>query len=218
MVASAKTKAQQAACGRLRKVTLRIAQINFIRRTHAHPIRVAGELKMDQSSPSAKTLIALTPDILAANVSNNGVAVDEVPTLIQKVYGTLAWPAVPEKLEPAVSIRSSMKNDHIVYLEDDKKMKMLRRRLLNDHGLTPAGIALAGAWRPTTRWSRPIMPSGAACWPRKAASAASPAKGAPRKSGYASDCPPAQPARRCEFTWRQSTKSGGLSAPPTPTR
>ena len=89
-----------------------------------------------------ETLITLTSDIVAAHVSNNDVGVDDVPALIRNVYGALsglgAAPAVEEKPEPAVSIRSSVKNDHIVCLEDGKKMKMLKRHLMTDHGLTPA--------------------------------------------------------------------------------
>jgi predicted transcriptional regulator len=87
-------------------------------------------------------LITLTSDIVAAHVSNNNVGVDEVTALIQNVYGALAGlgnaPQEEEKREPAVSIRSSIKNDHIVCLEDGKKMKMLKRHLMTDHGLTPA--------------------------------------------------------------------------------
>jgi predicted transcriptional regulator len=90
----------------------------------------------------ANVVITLTSDIVAAHVSNNSVSVDEVPALIQNVYGALASlgvaPAPEVKLEPAVSIRSSIKNDHIVCLEDGKKMKMLKRHLMTDHGLTPA--------------------------------------------------------------------------------
>ena len=93
-------------------------------------------------SDLAETLITLTSDIVAAHVSNNNVAVDEVPTLITNVYGALAGlgstPAAEPKREPAVSIRSSIKNDHVVCLEDGKKMKMLKRHLMTDHGLTPA--------------------------------------------------------------------------------
>ena len=89
-----------------------------------------------------ETLITLTSDIVAAHVSNNNVTVEDVPTLIQNVYGALAGlgaaPQVVEKPETAVSIRSSVKNDHIVCLEDGKKMKMLKRHLMTDHGLTPA--------------------------------------------------------------------------------
>ena len=93
-------------------------------------------------SDIAETLITLTSDIVAAHVSNNSVSVDEVPALITNVYGALASlgsaPIVEEKLEPAVSVRSSVKSDHIVCLEDGKKMKMLKRHLMTDHGLTPA--------------------------------------------------------------------------------
>ena len=88
------------------------------------------------------TLVDLTSDIVAAHVSNNSVSVDEVPALISNVYGALAGlgnaPAAEVKLEPAVSVRSSVKADHIVCLEDGKKMKMLKRHLMTDHGLTPA--------------------------------------------------------------------------------
>ena len=36
-----------------------------------------------------------------------------------------------------MSIRSSIKPDYIVCLEDGKQMKMLKRHLKTDHGLTP---------------------------------------------------------------------------------
>ncbi|MEO6041585.1 MAG: MucR family transcriptional regulator [Croceibacterium sp.] len=88
-----------------------------------------------------ETLITLTSDIVAAHVSNNDVSAEEVAALIQSVYGALAGlgttPAVEPKPEPAVSIRASVKNDHLVCLEDGKKMKMLKRHLMTDHGMTP---------------------------------------------------------------------------------
>ncbi len=36
-----------------------------------------------------------------------------------------------------MSVRSSVKRDHIVCLEDGKKMTMLKRHLMTDHSLTP---------------------------------------------------------------------------------
>ncbi|AKH42263.1 putative transcriptional regulator [Altererythrobacter atlanticus] len=88
-----------------------------------------------------ETLITLTSDIVAAHVSNNSVPVEEVPTLITNVYGALAGlgakPVEEEKPEPAVSIRASVKSDHLVCLEDGKKMKMLKRHLMTEHGMTP---------------------------------------------------------------------------------
>ena len=46
-------------------------------------------------------------------------------------------PAVSVELTPAVPIRRSVTDDHIVCLEDGKKLKMLKRHLMTDHGLTP---------------------------------------------------------------------------------
>jgi len=88
-----------------------------------------------------ETLITLASDIVAAHVSNNSVAVDEVPALIEKVYGALsalgkAAAEAANPPEPAVSIRASVKPDYIVCLDCGKKMKMLKRHLSTDHGLT----------------------------------------------------------------------------------
>ncbi|WP_126171922.1 MucR family transcriptional regulator [Altericroceibacterium xinjiangense] len=89
-----------------------------------------------------ETLITLTSDIVAAHVSNNNVAVEDVPSLISNVYGALSGLGTnepeEERPEPAVSVRSSVKNDHLVCLEDGKKMKMLKRHIMTDHGMTPA--------------------------------------------------------------------------------
>ncbi len=89
----------------------------------------------------AETLITLTSDIVAAHVSNNNVDVEDMPVLITSVYGALAGlgqPAevVEEAPEPAVSIRASVKKDHIVCLDCGKKMKMLKRHLMTEHDLT----------------------------------------------------------------------------------
>ena len=87
-------------------------------------------------------LITLTSDIVAAHVSNNNVAVEDVTALITNVYGALAGLGQPviveEKMpEPAVSIRASIKPDYVVCLEDGKKLKMLKRHLMTHYNLTP---------------------------------------------------------------------------------
>ncbi len=89
-----------------------------------------------------ETLITLTSDIVAAHVSNNSVPVDDLGSLITNVYGALAGlggaaPVAEVALTPAVSIRSSIKADHIVCLEDGKKLKMLKRHLMTHYNLTP---------------------------------------------------------------------------------
>ena len=45
--------------------------------------------------------------------------------------------AAVEDLTPAVPIRSSIKPDHIVCLEDGKKLKMLKRHLMTSYQMTP---------------------------------------------------------------------------------
>ncbi|MES1974069.1 MAG: MucR family transcriptional regulator [Pseudomonadota bacterium] len=97
---------------------------------------------MDIQSELQETLITLTADIVAAHVSNNSVAVSDLPVLIANVHGALAGLGgsvpVPEvKQEPAVSIRSSIKPDFIVCLEDGKKLKMLKRHLMTHYQMTP---------------------------------------------------------------------------------
>ena len=98
---------------------------------------------MENFSDNQEILITLTADIVAAHVSNNSVSVSDLPVLIANVHNALSGlnssVAVEEvaKLEPAVSIRSSIKPDFIVCLEDGKKMKMLRRHLMTAYGMTP---------------------------------------------------------------------------------
>lgn len=88
-----------------------------------------------------ETLITLTSDIVAAHVSNNSVPVEDMPSLIEKVYGALSALGQTEEEEappePAVSIRASVKPDYIVCLEDGKKMKMLKRHLKTAYDMTP---------------------------------------------------------------------------------
>ena len=90
-----------------------------------------------------ETMITLTADIVAAHVSNNSVAVNDLPTLISNIHGALSAlvgpaPAAPEvKQEPAVSIRASIKPDYVVCLEDGKKLKMLKRHLMTHYNMTP---------------------------------------------------------------------------------
>ena len=87
------------------------------------------------------TLITLTADIVAAHVSNNSVAVNDLPQLINNIHGALsglAGRSAPEaKLEPKVPIRSSIRPDYIVCLEDGKKLKMLKRHLMTHYQMTP---------------------------------------------------------------------------------
>lgn len=86
-------------------------------------------------------LITFTSDIVAAHVSNNSVAVSDLPLIISSVHGALAGlsgqAAEQARPDPAVPIKSSIKPDYIVCLEDGKKLKMLKRHLMTHYGMTP---------------------------------------------------------------------------------
>ena len=88
-------------------------------------------------------LLSLTADIVSAHVSNNRVAVGDLPDLLRSVHDALAATGQPKaepepaKREPRVSVRSSVKPDHIVCLIDGSRHKMLKRHLQTAHGLSP---------------------------------------------------------------------------------
>jgi predicted transcriptional regulator len=88
-------------------------------------------------------ILTLTADIVAAHVANNSVSVTDLPLLIANVHRALAGLGSPaaaatEPDTPSVSIRSSIKPDFIVCLCCGKKMKMLKRHLSTDHGMSVA--------------------------------------------------------------------------------
>jgi predicted transcriptional regulator len=87
-------------------------------------------------------LLTLTAEIVSSHVSNNRVSVSDLPSLIQNVHSALAGLGGPAAeivavQEPAVSVRSSLKNDYIICLEDGKKLKMLKRHLMMHYQMTP---------------------------------------------------------------------------------
>ena len=91
---------------------------------------------------NTKELLSLTTEIVAAHVSNNTVAANELPQLINQVYQSLAGvgkgPApAAERPEPAVPVKKSVHADYIVCLEDGKKLKMLKRHLKTAYNMTP---------------------------------------------------------------------------------
>ncbi len=93
------------------------------------------------SSPNEQELLRLTAQIVSAHVGNNSVAVSDLTTLIKDVHRSLASvgeaEAAPERPQPAVPIKKSVTADHIVCLEDGKKLKMLKRHLKTAYGMTP---------------------------------------------------------------------------------
>lgn len=96
---------------------------------------------MSNGSPS-NALLSLTTEIVAAHVSNNSVALSDLPVLIEQVYKSLSNVgsepvAVEERPQPAVPVKKSVTPDYIVCLEDGKKLKMLKRHLKTAYNMSP---------------------------------------------------------------------------------
>ena len=95
-----------------------------------------------QEDKNREELLGLTSEIVAAHVSNNTVAVTDLPDLIERVYKTLANVGSEQEPRadrpvPAVPVKQSVTPDYIICLEDGKKLKMLKRHLRTVYGLSP---------------------------------------------------------------------------------
>ena len=92
-------------------------------------------------SQNHNELLELTTEIVSAHVSNNSLAVTDLPQLIQDVYRTLSAVGgglIPsERPQPAVAVKKSVMPDYIICLEDGKKLKMLKRHLKTAYDMTP---------------------------------------------------------------------------------
>ncbi len=96
-----------------------------------------------ETSVRPEEILELTSEIVSAHVSNNVVALNDLPALIEQVFKTLSAvgsgksEAVADRPAPAVSIRKSITPDFVICLEDGKKLKMLKRHLKTAYNMTP---------------------------------------------------------------------------------
>ncbi|MDE1174425.1 MAG: MucR family transcriptional regulator [Parvibaculaceae bacterium] len=86
-------------------------------------------------------LLQLVADIVSAYVSNNSVAAADLPGLIKSIASALSQLSrseepVQERV-PAVAVKKSVTPEFIICLEDGKKLKMLKRYLRSQYGLSP---------------------------------------------------------------------------------
>ena len=100
------------------------------------------EIPTDTAKIDKSELLALTSEIVASHVSNNPVSPQDLTGVIESVYAMLSElaedkPEPKEELVPAVPIKKSVTDDHIVCLEDGKKLKMLKRHLKTAYDMTP---------------------------------------------------------------------------------
>ena len=85
--------------------------------------------------------------IVVAQLSSAAIPPEDVPAFIRTIYETLraldgqpsgaAAGAPSANRLPAVPIDQSITHDHIICLEDGKPLRMLKRYLMSQYGMTP---------------------------------------------------------------------------------
>ncbi|MHA7900655.1 MAG: Ros/MucR family transcriptional regulator [Henriciella sp.] len=91
---------------------------------------------------SKAELLEMTTDIVSSFVANNPVPAAGLPDLLKTVHNTVLdlaadKPIEPPRPDPAVPISKSITPDHIICLEDGRKLKMLKRYLRSRYDMTP---------------------------------------------------------------------------------
>lgn len=86
--------------------------------------------------------LSIVAQVVSAHVSNNNLRPPDLAGLIDGIhtaFTNLGGTPTPEPsaASPAVSVKKSVKADHLVCLEDGKAFKSLKRHLATAHGLTP---------------------------------------------------------------------------------
>ena len=88
--------------------------------------------------------VELAATIVSAYISNNALPITELANLIASVHsvvlklsGATPVPAQAEPLRPAVPLKKSITEEHLVCLEDGRKFKSLKRHLRTRYNLTP---------------------------------------------------------------------------------
>jgi predicted transcriptional regulator len=105
------------------------------------PAEETEDKRMDSSGPPE--LVTITASIVAAYVSNNSIASNELPNLIAETHAALSRAAgravqvEREESKPKIAVKKSVMPDFIICLEDGKKFKSLKRHLRTHYNLSP---------------------------------------------------------------------------------
>lgn len=97
----------------------------------------------ESSTASNGELLRWSADIVVAYVAQHALPTEAVGDLIKQVHEALAGlgqapvEREPERRKPAVPIARSVQQDHIVCLEDGRKLKMLKRYLRTNYAMSP---------------------------------------------------------------------------------
>lgn len=96
---------------------------------------------MGDGNDTKLDVLEMTTGVIASYVSNNAISSSELPSIMEAVHAQLcalsnSATSLPRP-DPAVPIKKSLTDDYIICLEDGKKLKMLKRYLRTQYGMTP---------------------------------------------------------------------------------
>jgi predicted transcriptional regulator len=90
---------------------------------------------------SSATILTLAAQIVSAHIGHNTVSADQLPGLIHEVHSTLAragnGSVAQPAPEPAVTVKQSLKPNHLICMDCGKPFTSIRRHLNNAHNLSP---------------------------------------------------------------------------------
>ena len=94
---------------------------------------------------NSDNLLAMATKIVSAYVEHNQVPMAEVPVIFRNVHSVLSDLAGGSNsssdksgdLKPAVPVKKSISEDHLICLEDGKKLRMLKRYLRSHYDMSP---------------------------------------------------------------------------------
>jgi predicted transcriptional regulator len=106
-----------------------------------------------QEALSPADMLDLATSVASAYLSNNAVAVSEIPVVLDQAFQAIAklcatGLANTNRPDPAVPVNQSIYDDYIICLEDGKRLKMLKRHLKSSYNMTPEQYR--------ERWSLPL--------------------------------------------------------------
>ena len=93
-------------------------------------------------SENTTNQLAMAVDIITAYIGRNAIPAAELPNLITTVHRSLVSvkgteaAKIEEVKTPAVSIKKSITDDHLVCLEDGRTFKSLKRHLRSKYNLS----------------------------------------------------------------------------------
>lgn len=95
-----------------------------------------------KNKPEHEELLMMTTEIASAYLAHNSVSIAEIGSVIDQVYKSLSnvnaeSNTIMDRPQPAVPIKKSVQPDHIICLEDGKKLKMLKRHLKTAYNMSP---------------------------------------------------------------------------------